>query len=387
MKNIATIVDKKEEECDVTQSGILYEVNDLRSAIALLPIKHLFDIAVTFYYDETDNVRKYYLKETGTNEQIDKHFVLGGLMQKEGAITLDIKELRAKLRIAKELEEIKSKHIYSGDLLKALDRKGINLFLNWILDKDVYIHYSVINLYYYSLVDIIDSIIDEEFYLFHMHLKNDLYQIAKMNHNQFNNILYKFNYPNISHDDATNFLVEIREYISQNKLETTPYIDLLIEKMEDESISELPFIQDEEDLILLKDLSQFYYYPIYTFINSKHIFDHEKQIEENHFNRIKFTKNGNILTSFEFKDSKDDSMIQLSDCMVGLVSRLYKFLDEFDGSLSSLEQQLNDRQKNNLKTLCKIIKKSVDYNETIVHMIIPFKEKENYDKIVTYYSK
>ena len=57
-------------------------------------------------------------------------------MQKEGAITLDIKELRAKLRIAKELEEIKSKHIYSGDILKALDRKDINLFLNWIRSEE-----------------------------------------------------------------------------------------------------------------------------------------------------------------------------------------------------------------------------------------------------------
>ena len=46
--------------------------------------KELFDIKGTFYYDETDNVRKYYLKETGLNEQIDKHFVLGGAYLEEG---------------------------------------------------------------------------------------------------------------------------------------------------------------------------------------------------------------------------------------------------------------------------------------------------------------
>ncbi|WP_353334285.1 DUF3800 domain-containing protein [Bacteroides sedimenti] len=366
---------------------IKYKIEDFRRAIKMLPIKHLFDITTTFYYDETDNVRKYYLKETGINEQIDRHFVLGGIMLKEDINPPDVKELREKLRIPEELEEIKSKHVYNGDIFKVLDKREINPFLNWILNHDIYIHYSVANLYYYSLVDIVDSIIDEELYGFHFYLKDDLYQIAKADHNQFNNILYKYNYPNISHEDIVDFLVDLRGYISGNKLDTTHYIDLLIERIEDENISELPFIQDEEDLMLLKDLSQFYYYPIYTFHNSKHIFDHERQIEDNHFKGVTFTKNGIPFNSYEFKDSKDDSMIQLSDCVVGIISRFYKFLDEFDGSLTNLDKRLNSRQKENLSILCKIIKKSVDYNETLIHMIVPIKEQQGYNIIVSHYSK
>ena len=131
--------------------------------IEILPSKELFDIKGTFYYDETDNVRKYYLKETGLNEQIDKHFVLGGAYLEEGCTTPDVEGLKAKLNIATDLEELKSKHLYKGDFLKVLDNKHIHIFLEWILSSQFYVHYSVINLYYYALVDIVDSVIQRKF--------------------------------------------------------------------------------------------------------------------------------------------------------------------------------------------------------------------------------
>lgn len=105
-----------------------YDINEMRKCIEILPSKELFDIKGTFYYDETDNVRKYYLKETGLNEQIDKHFVLGGAYLEEGCTTPDVEGLKAKLNIATDLEELKSKHLYKGDFLKVLDNKTYTYF-------------------------------------------------------------------------------------------------------------------------------------------------------------------------------------------------------------------------------------------------------------------
>ena len=364
-----------------------YDINEMRKCIEILPSKELFDIKGTFYYDETDNVRKYYLKETGLNEQIDKHFVLGGAYLEEGCTTPDVEGLKAKLNIATDLEELKSKHLYKGDFLKVLDNKHIHIFLEWILSSQFYVHYSVINLYYYALVDIVDSVIQRKFYPLVFEFKNDLYQIAKKYHTDFNEILYKYNYPNISNENIKIFLKTIRDYIDKNKMVATPFISMLLAQMKDENIASLPFIQNEENWIFLKDLSQFYYYPISSFYRSKHIFDHEKTIEENHFKDVTFKIDGLPLKSYEFKDSKNELMIQISDCIIGLICRFYKFLDEYDGNICTLDARLNERQKTNLSILCKILKKTIDYNEKLIHMVVPMKEARNYNSIVRKYAK
>lgn len=143
-------------------AGMDLSVNELRTVIELFPNKELFDIECSFYYDETDNVRKYYLKETGVNEQIDRHFVLGGVYCKKDEELPDIEELKVKLNISNDSKEIKSKQLYRGDFLKVLDDKHIHLFLEWISKCQLYVHYTVVNLYYYSLVDIVDSLITNE---------------------------------------------------------------------------------------------------------------------------------------------------------------------------------------------------------------------------------
>lgn len=80
-------------------------------------------------------------------------------------------------------------------------------------------------------------------------------------------------------------------------------------------------------------------------------------------------------------------MIQISDCIIGLICRFYKFLDEYDGNICTLDARLNERQKTNLSILCKILKKTIDYNEKLIHMVVPMKEARNYNSIVRKYAK
>lgn len=370
-------------------AGMDLSVNELRTVIELFPNKELFDIEGSFYYDETDNVRKYYLKETGVNEQIDRHFVLGGVYCKKDEEFPDIEELKVKLNISNDSKEIKSKQLYRGDFLKVLDDKYIHLFLEWISKCQLYVHYTVVNLYYYSLVDIVDSLITNERSMVYWAdiMKNDLYHVAKRNYTAFNDILYRYNYPNLKSDDIRNFLVEIRDFIAMHKTDGDLSLPLLLDLMKDENIDKLPFIQDEKDWIFLNDLSQFYYYPIYCFWNAIHIFDHEDEIEKKHFGNVVFKKDDVLLNSYEFKDSKDEPMIQISDCIVGLICRFYKFLDEFDGNVGAFDGQLKEAQRKNLKTLCNIIKKTVDFNEALVHMIVPIDEAENYRLLIDAYTE
>ncbi|WP_287818166.1 DUF3800 domain-containing protein [Bacteroides sp.] len=370
-------------------AGMDLSVNELRMVIELFPNKELFDIEGSFYYDETDNVRKYYLKETGVNEQIDRHFVLGGVYCKKDEELPDIEELKVKLNISNDSKEIKSKQLYRGDFLKVLDDKYIHLFLEWISQCQLYVHYTVVNLYYYSLVDIVDSLITNERSMIYWAdiMKNALYHVAKRNYTAFNDILYRYNYPNLKSDDIRNFLVEIRDFIAMHKTDGDLSLPLLLDLMKDENIDKLPFIQDEKDRIFLNDLSQFYYYPIYCFWNAIHIFDHEDEIEKKHFGNVVFKKDDVLLNSYEFKDSKDEPMIQISDCIVGLICRFYKFLDEFDGNVDAFDGQLNEAQRKNLKTLCNIIKKTVDFNEALVHMIVPIDEAENYRLLIDAYTE
>lgn len=370
-------------------AGMDLSVNELRTVIELFPNKELFDIEGSFYYDETDNVRKYYLRETGVNEQIDRHFVLGGVYCKKDEELPDIEELKVNLNISNDSKEIKSKQLYRGDFLKVLDDKHIHLFLEWISKCQLYVHYTVVNLYYYSLVDIVDSLITNERSMIYWAdiMKNDLYQVAKRNYTAFNDILYRYNYPNLKSDDIRNFLVEIRDFIAMHKTDGDLSAPLLLDLMKDENIDKLPFIQDEKDWIFLSDLSQFYYYPIYCFWNAIHIFDHEDEIEKKHFENVVFKKDDVLLNSYEFKDSKDEPMIQISDCIVGLICRFYKFLDEFDGNVDAFDGQLKEAQRKNLKTLCNIIKKTVDFNEVLVHMIVPIDEAENYKLLLDAYTE
>lgn len=57
---------------------IPFDVNEIRNwTIKDIPNGD-FDFAFIFYKDETNNIRKFYVKEDGFNYSFDSNFVLGG---------------------------------------------------------------------------------------------------------------------------------------------------------------------------------------------------------------------------------------------------------------------------------------------------------------------
>ena len=113
----------------------------------------------TFYYDESNNIRKLWLDENDFNAPIDSDFVLGGVMYFGDKSTADVDSLKTKLRLQKSAKEMKFKHISKAkSFLECLNEEKVLFFLQWLYDSDLYIHFSNVNNLYFAIVDIIDII-------------------------------------------------------------------------------------------------------------------------------------------------------------------------------------------------------------------------------------
>ncbi len=109
-----------------------------------------FDSYFTFYYDETNNIRKFHVREKegniDFNYSFNSNFVLGCLVY-EGTQP-DIKPLFDRLNLQKNITDVKLNHIAKGEFLDCLKSEKLNIFLKCLLDNDLYIHYSSINILY-----------------------------------------------------------------------------------------------------------------------------------------------------------------------------------------------------------------------------------------------
>ena len=266
---------------------INFDISDIRIITKMLAPAADFDGSFNFYYDETNNIRKFYVRETEFNCSFTANFVLGGLVN-EG-IQPDIKPLFDKLNLQKNIKEVKFKHIAKGDFLDCLKSRKLNCFLKYLFGNNLYIHYSSINILYWAIVDIVDSIIaNSEVAMqldlsFSNYLKNDLYRLARLEIESVIELFYKFEYPNIKKESLLKFIEELI-LIFDKYIETQEFhfgLESLRQILKEaKKNNSLPFIMDEKDHILIKDFSQFYLRPIYLFKNSNHIFDNEVAISE-----------------------------------------------------------------------------------------------------------
>src|SRR5690606_35392581 len=117
------------------------------------------------------------------NYTFTANFVLGGLLH-EGAVP-DVQPLIDSFKLQKTVKEVKFKHIAFGDFLDCLKSQKLNLFFRFLKESNLYVHYSSLNILYWSVVDIVDSAImnsDTVMQLgsgFDNHLKNDLYKLCR----------------------------------------------------------------------------------------------------------------------------------------------------------------------------------------------------------------
>ena len=116
------------------------EIDDMREREIALHGLQKADAEYTFYYDETNNVRRFHFDERGFNVAELKVFVLGGIVHQGPPQPIDLQQLREELNIQPTADEIKLKHIAKGDFLDLLQSQRLGRFLEWVHHQGFYIH-------------------------------------------------------------------------------------------------------------------------------------------------------------------------------------------------------------------------------------------------------
>ncbi|MEC4880939.1 MAG: hypothetical protein SAL70_06260 [Scytonema sp. PMC 1070.18] len=340
-----------------------------------------FDSAFTFFYDETNNIRKFYVRESDFNSSFQSNFVLGGIVYDKSKP--DIEKLFSELNLERSIKEVKLKHLAKGDFLSCLKSHKLKYFLRYLLDNNIYIHYSTVNLLYYSIVDIVDSTYvnsktaTELGYEFLLFLKNNLYKLAKLEIDAVVNLFYSFQYPNIKKESVLPFISALTDLFKnyEHTIEFRVGVAALKQILkESEKEKSLPFLMGEEDFVLLKDFSNFYLRPIYLFKNSLHIFDNE-DVVKGLLSEFVLYDGEKMLESYSFENSKDNLYIQASDIFVGLIGKLSTFINthshaDIEGSIKTLSAS----QLESLDIYLELVEKCNKKNFAFLHSVDSLEE-------------
>ncbi|WP_340012240.1 DUF3800 domain-containing protein [Paenibacillus sp. FSL H7-0690] len=358
-----------------------------------------------FYYDETNNPRRFWIKQNSFNSPVNKNFILGGLVIDEKKCIGNPEDLKDKLKLQKNIGEIKSKHILKSTFIESLRSKKLNILLKWISENEMYIHFINVDNLHVIVNDILKIIIDKNIdsenirgsELMHGHT---LYKLMSSNIDKVCEILTKYDYPKIHTESITDFCGEWVTFLKPLKSNLPPPSDEFEEfgrvihydelwKLFDKVKDGNKFAGLGKDEYIVTDYSNFYLIKPDIFINSFHLFDEELEIEKiiNTTSDINFKESRN----FAFKDSTEDRFIQISDVVVGLLGRFFSYIEELNGELENgkIVQELihsiskfDSIQKDNFLLLINILKKSHDKNKLFFYSENTFVQKSNLDFIL-----
>ncbi|EBA14047.1 DUF3800 domain-containing protein [Roseobacter sp. CCS2] len=353
----------------------MVDVNDIRNpAIALGGLTGL-DRVFTFHYDETNNIRRLHLTPNGLNVRAPQCFVLGGIAHAGLAPVLDFEDLRTAFNLQRSSVELKLKHLGKGDFLALLDAPKVCTFLNWLKNSNAFIHFQVLDPMYWSLVDVIDSIIAEhgsnELIAIAPLLKNDLYWLLRNDPDETPEILGRYTYPDVGRVRRATFIAEL-QVILKARQDLFPAFNFQMLKgllQIGARLERLPYLEDERPNVLIDGFGSFYLHRLALFKHSNHILDIEPSIQD--FLAGLELKDGEVaLSNFSFVDSRSAPWVQVSDVLAGLLGKLFIFasnndLEEIFASLSGL----NGHQRAALDTLIGLVDRSTDECPAFVQYI------------------
>lgn len=347
------------------QKDTVWKLNDIKP----------FNEEMTFYYDESGNCRKFYLTDNGFNdpEAIKGDFVLAGIAHNGKSYEIDLASLHEALEYKEGQKELKFKHLYhnSADFVSFMGSKRATEFLEWLDKSGLYIHYSALNNLFYSLVDIVDSLWETHpmCIMYFWDIKNALYDFTIEHQDEVIDILIRHTYPDVK--DTVSFCYELCDLISKYNDDSiyNPgfFLELFRQMLKAAGkMGKLPFIQDNEPNMLIKEYYLFYLERCEIFNKSLHIFDEEKAVEKK-LSNIQLYEHGKILNHYKFVKSHENIFVQISDMIAGLLRRLFIFLDEKSiGEIKSLAQKLNENQINNFNILWRLISRSDEKSPLLI---------------------
>lgn len=368
-------------------------------------------MSYTFFYDESNNIRKLFLK--GRSFNTDSHsnpspcFVLAGILHEGNAAESDINELIDALKLPPTAKELKFKQVAKGGFLDNLKSAKLVVLLEWLLKSDYYIHYDNINMEYWSLVDIIDDCCEhvdkyggldyspaggKRPYLdYH---KDALYELMKMDKSNFLSLLSKYDYPKIEPKDAPAFnkgLNKLAKKYSRPEARARKIVDkrtsfslLSLSKLFDmcRKIEEYFFVYDHKVGSLIDGFSIFYNQRVKLFDSSRHVLDNEFEIQKCFEQYEKLDKELEDL-NYEFVDSNSFLEVQVSDVLCGLFKNYFTFINDLKISdLDEVKSTLTSSQRNCLHLIADLISKSDKKNKEFLFYVMSMGEHEKHKQFM-----
>jgi len=326
------------------------------------------DWAYTFYHDETNNIRKLHIGADGLNVADLKVFVLGGIVHEGPPRPIDIGPLRNAMRIQMTAKEIKLEHVAKGHFLEVLQSNKLTTFLRWLSQSGLMIHYHDLDPLYWSIVDIIDSIIPQlrnpVLIQYHALLKADLAAVLKDDLPATIALFHRYGYPGLSPKDRKPFLETLIERVENHRagLPSTNTMMLKGVLQAGLKLDSLDFIEGFPANLLIEDFSAFYLNRLAVFKHSTHVLDMEDTIREQML-RTPLTSGGAPVTHYRFADSKAEPGIQISDVTVGLLGKMHSFLREATrDEVIDARTALKGAALENAELLCDLISASHEAN-------------------------
>lgn len=349
------------------------------------------DSVYTFYHDETNNIRKLHIDEQGLNVPELKTFVLGGVVHEGPPRPLDLSSLRQAMHIQPSAHEIKLKHVAKGEFLDILKSRKLTTFLQWIADNDLMLHYHDLDPLYWSVVDVIDSILPKlgSPMLFQNHalLKSDFAEIVRHELSFVVDLFLRYDYPDIAPQNRESFLNDLIDLVGRNA-------GLLHEEMNammltgvlqaGRALDELTFIEGYSARKLIENFSVFYRNRVAVFRNAEHIMDMEPEIRDA-FEDVQLSFNGEPFTNYRFSVSHSEAGIQLSDIAVGVIGKMHTYLSQTPAEeIDKDRANLTGFSLKNTELLRDLINSSNTANRAFLHHVASLHDIDKLDRFLRF---
>lgn len=329
------------------------------------------------YYDETNNIRRLTLSEVGLNEPANKTFVLAGIALRPGCTLSGWDRLRDALRIQASAKEVHFQLVAPINYEDALASQKLSVLLRWLQEQDILLHYSALDVLFWSILDIIDSLMPNDPFgigAYHFQLKAELHHVVCRDPSVFLSLLHGFGYPNVERAKVQEFLGTISRFLAHHaptdRNHFGPLLKQTIQRAARRPGLELHFLHDNEPGELIKDFSVHFLHSMYVFKNASHTFDRETYVEK--VLKQYEVRDGERRLNYRFEDSKNEVGIQLSDVVAGLMGRHFSYLQAH--SLRQLRQRkadFSDVQNSNLQLLRSLIDRSDALSDGLFHSVLP----------------
>jgi Protein of unknown function (DUF3800) len=310
---------------------------------------------------------------------------LGGVVHEGPPRSIDILPLRAAMRIQKTAPEIKLEYVAKGDFLRLLQSRKMTTFFRWITDNGFMIHYHELDPLYWSIVDIIDSILyklgDAGLIPYHALLKSDLVAVLRSNLSATIGLFYRYGYPGLVPESRKPFLNELIAILELNSAVLAAQNATILKQVlkAGQGLDSLEFIEGYPSNLLLDNFSVFYQGRIAVFKHASHVLDMESSIQQE-FLRTPLTSKGKPVTHYRFVDSKAEPGIQLADVVVGTLGKMHSYFTETPSDEVAADRaNLTGTALQNAEALRDLIDTSHEANNAFLHHVSSMHDREKAD--------